>query len=97
MRDIMAGDSAQRADQIRAIQLDASIPADQKQARIMELMAGMGAPTASMVVGGQSVGGGRSPDAAATAEALTKLADLHDRGVLTDDEFLAQKQKLLGE
>jgi Short C-terminal domain len=97
MRDIMAGDSAQRAEQIRAIQLDASIPPDQKRARIMALMAGMGAPTANMVVRGEPIAGGRSSDAATTADALTKLADLHDRGVLTDDEFEKQKQKLLGE
>lgn len=97
MRDIMAGDSAQRSEQIRAIQLDASIPPDQKGARIMALMAGMGVSTTSMVVDGQPIAGGRSSDAATTADALTKLADLHDRGVLTDDEFEAQKQKLLGE
>jgi Short C-terminal domain/Phospholipase_D-nuclease N-terminal len=30
-----------------------------------------------------------------TAEELTKLADLHDHGVLTDAEFLQQKAKLL--
>jgi hypothetical protein len=30
------------------------------------------------------------------ADQLTKLADLRDRGVLTDDEFAAQKAKLLG-
>lgn len=29
-------------------------------------------------------------------EQLTKLADLKDRGVLTDEEFAAQKAKLLG-
>jgi len=29
------------------------------------------------------------------ADQLTKLADLRDRGVLTDDEFAAQKAKLL--
>jgi hypothetical protein len=97
MREIMAGDSAQRAEQIRALQLDASIPPDQKQAKIMELMAGLGAPTAGMVVGGQPVADGPSSDAAKTADALTKLATLHDRGVLTDDEFQAQKHKLLGE
>ena len=97
MRDIMAGDSAQRAEQIRAIQLDATIPPDQKQAKITELMAGLGAPTASMAVGGQAVAGGASSDAVTTADALTKLAALHDRGALTDDEFQAQKQKLLSE
>jgi hypothetical protein len=30
-------------------------------------------------------------------ERLTKLADLHDRGVLTDEEFAAQKAKILSE
>jgi hypothetical protein len=30
------------------------------------------------------------------ADQLSKLADLHDRGVLTDAEFEAEKQKLLG-
>jgi type VI protein secretion system component VasK len=30
-----------------------------------------------------------------SAEELTKLAELHDRGVLSDDEFAAQKAKIL--
>lgn len=34
--------------------------------------------------------------AADPTEQLTKLADLHERGVLTDDEFAAQKAKILG-
>ena len=29
-------------------------------------------------------------------EQLGKLGQLHEQGVLTDDEFAAQKQKLLG-
>ncbi len=37
-----------------------------------------------------SVGGGSS-----SADELTKLAELHKNGVLTDDEFAAQKAKLL--
>ena len=36
-------------------------------------------------------GGGES-----NADELAKLADLHKQGVLTDDEFAAQKAKLLG-
>lgn len=31
-----------------------------------------------------------------TADELAKLADLRDKGVVTDDEFQAQKAKLLG-
>ena len=34
--------------------------------------------------------------AADTVQALTQLAELHRQGVLTDDEFQAQKAKLLG-
>jgi Short C-terminal domain len=51
----------------------------------------------SIMSGGteQQVGGPAS--GAATAEALTKLANLRDRGALTEDEFQAQKKKLLGE
>mgnify|MGYP001822623276 FL=1 len=33
---------------------------------------------------------------ASSADELAKLADLHKQGVLTDDEFAAQKAKLLG-
>ncbi len=108
MRDIMAGDSAQRAAQIRAIQLDPSIPPEQKGIKIRELMAGMGVslpPAPNVVNGGQpapnAVSSGQpvattpSTDAAETADALTKLANLRDRGALTDAEFEAQKAKLL--
>jgi len=31
-----------------------------------------------------------------TTAQLKKLADLHDQGVLTDEEFTASKKKLLG-
>jgi Short C-terminal domain len=43
----------------------------------------------------QQVGGPAS--AAATADALTKLANLRDRGALSEDEFQTEKKKLLGE
>ena len=46
----------------------------------------------AVLVGGEAV---QPNEAAATADALTKLADLHDRGVLTEEEFQAQKDKLL--
>ena len=38
----------------------------------------------------------RRPSAGGTAEDLHKLADLRDRGVLTDEEFERAKAKLLG-
>jgi hypothetical protein len=42
---------------------------------------------------------GLAPQAAASdpLERLQKLADLHDRGVLTDAEFAAEKAKILGQ
>jgi hypothetical protein len=51
----------------------------------------------NVLVGGQPVQLGAAAGPAATADALTKLADLRDRGVLSDEEFQAQKKKLLGE
>ena len=97
MREIMAGDSQQRGQQIMAIQRDPGLSPEEKRAKIMELMAGMGVAVPNMVVGGQPAASAPAPDPAATADALTKLADLRDRGVLTDAEFQAQKAKLLGE
>jgi hypothetical protein len=57
------------------------------------------APGANIMVGGQSLAdmmaqAGAQP-AADPAEQLGKLADLHERGVLTDEEFAAQKAKVL--
>jgi hypothetical protein len=43
-------------------------------------------------MGGAASGGAT---AASAAEALTQLADLHARGVLTSEEFTAQKARLL--
>lgn len=39
---------------------------------------------------------GAAPAAADPVDQLSKLADLHDRGALTDEEFAAEKAKLLG-
>ncbi|MBI4259576.1 MAG: PH domain-containing protein [Actinobacteria bacterium] len=40
--------------------------------------------------------GGQPPDAPSVTEELARLADLRDRGVLTEEEFRAQKARLLG-
>jgi len=55
------------------------------------------------MIGGQSVAdmmaqaqGGAVAAAPDPTEQLTKLADLHERGVLSDEEFAAQKSKILG-
>jgi hypothetical protein len=54
-------------------------------------------PGSNIMIGGQSLSdmmaqAGGQPD---PTEQLSKLADLRDRGVLSDDEFEAQKSKIL--
>ena len=46
-------------------------------------------------------GGSASPSAASSSggsdlDQLQKLADLHDQGILTDEEFAAKKKQILG-
>jgi hypothetical protein len=61
-----------------------------EQARISELEAQQQAPAPPAPAAG---GGGLAPDTMAQLEQLGKL---HAGGVLTDEEFAAQKAKLLG-
>jgi hypothetical protein len=50
---------------------------------------GMGGPDAPAAPAG-------APQVQDTVEQLKQLADLHNQGLLTDDEFEQQKAKLLG-
>jgi hypothetical protein len=75
---------------------------DEASQKVIEVLsANAPAPGANVMIGGQSVADmmaqaqGAAP-AADPTEQLTKLADLHERGVLSDDEFAAQKAKILG-
>jgi hypothetical protein len=56
------------------------------------------APGANVFIGGENLADMMAQRTAQPdpADQLTKLADLHDRGVLTDEEFAAQKARLLG-
>ena len=65
---------------------------EERRAKIKEMMGGQPIPT-----GGQPAQPLDAAGVAARADALVKLADLRDRGALTDEEFQAQKKKLLGE
>ena len=56
---------------------------------VAESFVGMNAPAAPVAAAPQS--GGQD-----TVEQLKTLADLHSQGLLTDEEFAAQKAKLLG-
>jgi len=79
---------------------------DHASQKVIDAVGSKGPAGANIMIGGQSLqdmmaqaGAAQAAAAQATAnpvEQLTKLADLHDRGVLTDEEFAAQKAKLLG-
>jgi hypothetical protein len=55
---------------------------------VAETFVGMNAPAAPAAAG--------APQVQDTVEQLKQLADLHNQGLLTDDEFEQQKAKLLG-
>ncbi len=54
-----------------------------------------GALPGTVIVDGNVVSGAAAPQPD-TVDQLTKLADLHDKGALTDAEFTAMKAKILG-
>ena len=71
---------------------------DSASQKVIDAVVSKTAPGANIMIGGQSLsdmmaqaGGQADP-----TEQLTKLADLHERGVLSDEEFAAQKAKILG-
>jgi hypothetical protein len=70
---------------------------DDASQRVIDLVATQGAAGANIMIGGQSLQSmmGQAGAQADPAEQLTKLADLRDRGVLSDEEFAAQKAKIL--
>lgn len=65
-----------------------------QEARLQELEAQQAAPAAAPAYAAAPAptSGGMSEDAIAK---LKQLAELHEQGILTDDEFSAQKQKIL--
>src|SRR3954447_25890557 len=70
---------------------DAAIYADREQAYAQQT-AGAAPPPPP-----PAAAPARAPaDQGAMIEQLKQLADLHSQGILTDDEFAAQKAKLLG-
>ena len=85
-----------RSEPWRAIALDPTLSPEEKRAKAMELSANMAAGARTPFVGGRTTLPGSGPEPAAAIDALAKLADLRDRGVLTAAEFEAQKAKILG-
>lgn len=64
-------------------------------------LAALGIDPTALGAGAPAAAGGQAPPAADggddTLEKLQKLADLRDRGALTDEEFEDEKRKLLGD
>jgi hypothetical protein len=87
IKEIMAGETAD--DRLALIR--------ESQAGFQDKFEELKLGAQNVLVGGQPVQLGAAAGPAATADALTKLAGLRDRGVLNDEEFQAQKKKLLGE
>lgn len=65
--------------------------------RIMAQAQAAGVSTYVLTPGGLNVSGPGSPQHVDVVDELTKAADLHDKGALTDAEFEQMKKKLLGE
>jgi hypothetical protein len=65
--------------------------------KLIDAVASKGPAGANVMIGGQSLQDMMQQSAAQAdpAQQLSQLADLHERGVLSDDEFAAQKAKLL--
>jgi Short C-terminal domain len=61
----------------------------------MKTQALSGALPGTVIVDGNMVSGAAAPQPD-TVDQLAKLADLHDKGALTDAEFTAMKAKILG-
>jgi hypothetical protein len=75
---------------------------DAASQKVMDAVVSRAAPGANVMIGGRSLqdmmaqAGGNAQAAADPTERLSRLADLRDRGVLTDEEFAAQKAAILG-
>lgn len=78
---------AQRQDQIRAAQ---------EPAQAQGAMTLRNAATVQEMIANAYARAGTHAPGSDVADELTRLADLRDRGVLTDAEFQAQKAKILG-
>jgi hypothetical protein len=111
-QDEMADRYVQAHEYGRRMYVDLPSDPDERQEELASRRAKMGEIMVGGTAGGQAAGGptilingqpvqpasaAGPASAAATADALTKLADLRDRGVLSKEEFEAQKKRLLGE
>jgi hypothetical protein len=74
----------------------AGYAAGKRRARAREQEAQQAAPPQQMQAGQESAqGGGGGMSEMDRIDALKKLGELHDSGVLTDEQFEAEKEKLI--
>ena len=92
IKEIMAGQTEE--DQLNMIRDNAASFGANAAAQEQQVMKALGP---SLIVNGQPLAPVAGSGATSVPDALTKLANLRDRGVLTDEEFETQKMKLLGE
>jgi hypothetical protein len=69
----------------------------QAVSRMQEDATARGQTSGNILIGGRLVGGMPTAAMPDPLDQLKKVADLHDRGVLTDAEFATEKARLLSE
>jgi len=69
----------------------------QAVSRMQEDAMARGQTSGNILIGGQLVGGMPAAAKPDPLDQLKKVADLHDRGILTDAEFATEKARLLSE
>ena len=72
---------------------------DDASQKVIDAIVSKGPAGANIMIGGQSLQDmvQQAAGQADPTQQLSQLADLHERGVLSDDEFAAQKAKILGQ
>lgn len=98
-RYMKAADRQMQAYGSAGVPHQVALAKDEASQKLVDAVASKGPAGSNVMIGGQSMQDVMSQAAAQAdpAQQLTQLADLHDRGALSDDEFAAQKAKLLGQ
>ncbi len=99
-RYMKAADRQMQAQGAVGMPHQVALAKDEASNKLIELVsANMPAAGANVMIGGQSLQDMMAQSAAQAdpAQQLSQLADLHERGALNDDEFAAQKAKILGQ
>ena len=91
-----------KSDADRVQQHTGVAPEELEDAELDQAMDELGIEKQQVTDADQKEGGGSTASSSAPSsggsdvDQLQKLADLHDQGILTDDEFAAKKKQILG-